>query len=272
MPLPALAQLPPPPVVPERLKAPLDGYDLANAYGQWVWHVEAQKGPAIDALMADPAPVEGLVAQAKPVIEFRKSNDYGHFLTGEIRRHCPEGRVAGRRADGSCRLVLRRVYVAKPASVYGEDDNPVARWTREQFDPQAFVARMRTLGYSPEKARTWPRPLSNNFANQPVPDRVLRDNATIVTLDSVECPAMAETLGALERQIREGRVDPAAIAAGDPGPPPPPHAIRVETVLRMPDADSSEEVRSSGEPIRTLIAPVLDAADACEAKRKRAAP
>ena len=81
-----LAAAPPPPtLLPKTLAGPVEGYDLSDTYQVWRWWVEEQKGAATELLLAQPEVIAGEEAYGAPLLRFQKYNDFGHFLTGEIR-------------------------------------------------------------------------------------------------------------------------------------------------------------------------------------------
>ncbi|HTU12586.1 MAG TPA: hypothetical protein VMG08_16975 [Allosphingosinicella sp.] len=263
------AAAPPPPApVPASARAPIDGYDVARLYQFWRGWVEFNKGAAADALLAEPEAVDGERAFGEPLLRFTKHHDFGPFLTGEIRLYCREG--ADRRpVRATCHYRLRRAYVDHEAGPY-RGDNPVARWTRESFDGARLVRRLREAGLGPETP-WWSANLHRFFDVLPSPVPMLTANATVVRLDSRDCPAMARAIAALETSRVNWRLDLYGVGADSPVEPIAPHAVWTEFTLRILAERAGVTISGGGGRIERLAAPVLAAADACERARQRPA-
>jgi hypothetical protein len=141
---------PPPPVIaPEAIGRPVEGYDLGTVYQKWRYWVESHKGAAADELLKQPEKIAGAEAFGEPLLRFAKHNDFGHFLSGEIRLYCLTG-TRGDAARRACHYRLRRAYVPHDAAPSDGKDNPVARWTRETFDAAKLARHLRASGLAPE--------------------------------------------------------------------------------------------------------------------------
>lgn len=259
----ALAAPPPPPPPVEALRQPVDGYDLQRPFGIWRYWVEGQKGAAVDSLLAEPEVIEGEVAYGAPILRFTKHNDFGHFLTGEIRVYCKPKTPRGIQPE-SCHYRLRRAFVAMGAVAYGPD-NPVSQWTRETFVSSQMAGRLRAAGFGPE-TDWWMADRARLFATMPSAVPILKDNATLLRLDSRDCPALAQTVEALEGRLLRLKLDFLQVGEDATGEPPRPHAVHVVIALRIMVPGSSFPVllEGSGEMFERLSSPVFDAADACE--------
>jgi len=256
---------PPPAPVPERLRAPVDGYDVGPLYQMWRGWVESNKGPAADALLAEPEAIEGEHNFGEPILRFIKYNDFGHFLTGEIRVYCrpnPDWRPVRR----TCHYRLRRAYVPHDAAPY-EGDNPVARWMRDSFDAPRLVRRLREAGLGPE-TDWWQANARRFFDVLPSPVPMLMENAIIVRLDSRDCPAMARAIAALENQRIDWRLDLYGVGQDGPVAEIAPHAVWTETTLRIRAERGGVAISGVDGRVARLAAPVLDAAAACERARE----
>lgn len=235
-------------------------------YQIWRHWVESQKGLVTDELMSKPDEMEGLKPLAL-LLEFRKHNDFGHYLTGEIRSYC---QIASPRTyapvPGSCRYLLRRAYVPLNAEAYNES-NPVADWTRANFNPPALVRHFRAIGLAPN-TDWWGADRKKMFATAPSPRDVLARNAVVVRLDSIECPQMGKAVEALEGVPLDVKIDLATIGADGKLAPPWPHSITSTTTLHLRANGAALSVEGSGGRMKQLIGPVLDAADACEKARQ----
>ena len=261
-----LAFAPPPPApVPDGLAAPVDGYDLREPFQIWRAWVEAQKGAATQALLSQPETVAGHEPIGEPIIRFEKYNDFGLFLTGEIRSYCPRTANGGIRSE-SCHYRLRRAYVSDDGGGY--DDNPVARWTREAFDAPRLAAHLRVLGL-PANTDWWRADRAQMFAVLPSAVPMLMQNATVVRMDSRECPALQQALRHIQTQRISLDVDLPTVHPDQRVTGPPPHAVRIVYTLRSlaSAADEGVTIRGNGSMLREMIHPVLDAADACERRR-----
>lgn len=262
----ALAAPPPPPPPPpvEALRQPVDGYDLQGPFRIWRYWVEGQKGAAADTLLAEPEVIEGEVAYGVPILRFIKYNDFGHFLTGEIRVYCKPKTPRGIQ-PGTCHYRLRRAFVAMDAVAYGPD-NPVSQWTRETFVSSQMAGRLRAAGFGPE-TDWWMADRARLFASMPSAVPILKDNATLARLDSRDCPALARTVEALESRLLRLKLDFPWIGEDATGEPPWPHAVQMVIALRIMVPGSSTPVllEGSGALFEKLTGPVFDAGDACEA-------
>ena len=262
---PALAAPPPPALVPDALKQPVEGYDLETPFQIWRYWVESQKGAAVDALLETPDAIEGEQAFAEPLLKFTKENDFGHYLTGEVRAYCRKGQPSLAR---SCHYRLRRGFVPHNAATYGED-NPLSRWTRESFDARALAGHLRASGLGPG-TDWWRADRAKMFAAFPSPLPVLKEHATIVRLDSRDCPAMGAAIAALDKKRIDWRLDIATVGEDAKVEPPWPHSIRVTHSLRIlvPGKASIVTIEGTGDALETLVGPILDAADECEKARE----
>ncbi|MDP1738115.1 MAG: hypothetical protein Q8L23_11835 [Caulobacter sp.] len=262
---PAVALAAPPPPAPpvEALRQPVDGYDLQTPYQIWRWWVEGQKGAATDAVLAEPEAIDGEIAYGAPILRFTKYNDFGHFLTGEIRVYCQPRRPHGFK-PGTCHYRLRRAYVAMDAGPY-EGENPVSRWTKEAFVPARVAAGLRAAGFGPD-TDWWMADRARLFAFMPSAVAVLSANATVVRLDSRDCPGLARTIEALEGRALSLQLDFLAVGQDARQEPPPAHAVRTVISLRImpPGSVGPILIDGSGAPFDRLAGPVFDAADACE--------
>jgi hypothetical protein len=259
----ARAAPPPPPPPVEALRQPVDGYDLQRPFGIWRYWVEGQKGAAADTLLAEPELIEGEVAYGAPILRFTAHNDFGHFLTGEIRVYCKPKHPRGSQ-PGTCHYRLRRAFVAMDAVAYGPD-NPVSQWTRETFVSSQMAGRLRAAGFGPE-TDWWMADRARLFATMPSAVPILKDNATLVRLDSRDCPALGRTVEALEGRLLRLKLDFPWIGEDATGEPPWPHAVQIVIALRIMVPGSSTPVllEGSGEMFERLSSPVFAAADACE--------
>lgn len=264
----AEAAPPPPAIVPESLRQPIDGYDLQTLYQLWHYWVEGQKGTAIEALLAKAEEVDGNIPFGDPLLRFAKHNDYGHFLTGEIRAYCRRAEPYGY-VPGSCHYRLRRAFVPHDAAAFG-GDNPVARWTRESFDGVKLARHLREAGFAPN-TDWWRADISKLFQAMPSPVEVLTGNATVVRLDSRNCPELAQAIEAMEAKPLDWRLDFLAVGEDAKLTPPPPHAVRVTYTLRiiMPGPAGGATITGSGPAFLERVEPVLAAADACEKVSKQ---
>jgi len=259
----ALAAPPPPAPTPPALRQPVDGYDLLIPWQLWIYWVEGQKGAAADALLADAETIEGERAVGPPILRFTKTEDFGHFLTGEVRVYCRAKPPHGFEA-GSCHYRLRRAYVPLAAGPF-KGDNPVAKWTRDNFDAARLTRHFRETGIAPG-ADWWRIDRAKLFATMPSPAQVLTENATVVRLDSRDCPAMGAAIEALDGKTASWRMDMLAVGRDGESTPPAPHSVMTEYSLTIsaPGRAGRVTIKGAGDEIESLVAPVLDAADACE--------
>lgn len=253
----AAAAPPPPPVYPDDLPQTLDGYALPVLYSRYSFWIEGQKGAAIDAVMAEPADVQGYRRQFAAPISFKLYSDYGHVQSGDIGSYCRiVSETAVDRSD--CRFVFRSVAI--PAAVIAQN-NPVGRFMRETFDPVALVASLKANGIAPD-ADMWRADGRQLFGAFSSPASLLRDNVKIEAIDSRECPAMGRALEAIEGQTLPQRIDIPLI--GDDGrvPPPSPHAVRREDRLTFV-ADGGSMTVTGWRTLEPLLGPVYGAVESC---------
>lgn len=260
---PGIAQLPPPVPSPPELDQPIDGYDLRTAYQMWRYWVERQKGDVTEELLATPEQVEGLVPAGR-LLRFTKTNDFGHYLTGEIRSYCKPRQPYGFEV-GTCRYRLSRAYVPMPAASYGEE-NPVSRWTKANFDGPRLARHLRTIGMLPE-TDWWRADPAVMFTALPSAKAVLTENATVVRLDSADCPAMNRAIEALEGRTIASPIDLPTIGTDTQLGAPRPHATITTLTLEIQMAGGAMTMQGTGGALEQMVAPILDAADVCEKAR-----
>jgi hypothetical protein len=128
-----------------------------------------------------------------------------------------------------------------------------------------MAGRLRAAGFAPE-TDWWMADRARLFATMPSAVPILKDNATLVRLDSRDCPALAQTVEALEGPLLRLKLDFLRVGEDATGAPPRPHAVHVVIALRIMVPGSSFPVllEGSGEMFERLSSPVFDAADACE--------
>jgi hypothetical protein len=263
----AVAAPPPPVLEPEALREPVDGYDMRAPYQIWRFWIERQKGRAVDALLAEPETVPGEVGGAL-LLRFKKFDyDFGHFLTGEIRVYC-KTKGTDDVDRSTCRHRLRRAYVAHSADP-GGGDNPVSRWRERNFDAAKLAAHFRALGLGPKT--DWRRiDRERMFAALPSPVPMLIENATVVRLDSRECPAMSARIRALEGTAIDWRLDFAGTGRDRKVRPVWPHSVWIEYELELITPEGGEgRVGGRGPDLDRLVGPILKAADECEKRRSK---
>lgn len=262
----ALAAPPAPARPPPGLDQPVDGYDMRQPYQIWRYWVERQKGPVTEALLETPDEIDGL----KPLgllLRFKKHNDFGHYLTGEIRGYCQAATNGYTPVPGTCRYLLRRAYVPLAAEDYDET-SPVSEWTRTRFDAEALARHFRAVGFGPE-TDWWAADRERMFGAAPSPREVLAANAVVVRLDSVECPKMGAAIEALEGTPLDARVDLATVGTDEQLVPPAPHAVISDYTIYLRSDGGTLKLEGWRGPVARMVNPILDAADACEQVRAR---
>lgn len=259
----AVAAPPPPAPMPPALQQPVDGYDLQVPWQLWIYWIEGQKGAATEVVLAEPDAIDGERPWGAPILRFTKTEDFGHFLTGEVRVYCRPKKPYGFE-DGSCHYRLRRAFVPLPAGPY-KGDNPVSAWARDNFDTARLTRHFREAGIAPD-TDWWMTDRRRLFATMPSPAQVLIDNATVIRLDSRDCPAFGRAIEALDGRTARWRMDMLAVGRDGELTPPAPHSVMVEYSLTIsaPGRAGRVTIKGAGDEIERLVAPVLDAADACE--------
>lgn len=272
MPGVAFAPPPPPPLPLPTIREPVDGYDLQTPWTLWNMWVESQKGSATEAVLSEPDTLPGETGSTEPIFEFRKYNDFGHFLTGEVRVYCKTARPRGR-PPRTCHYRLRRAYVDHNVAGYG-GASAVSRWTIDNFDAARLVRHFRDAGFAPD-TDWWNADRTRLFVAMPSPIPVLMANTTVVRLDSRECPAFGRAVERLDRVALTTRLDMIGVG-GDYKPTRylQPHGGDVRYTVRAmaPGAGALMKIEGSGvSQFTKLFQPMLDAADACEAAREKSA-
>lgn len=232
---------------------------MQTVFEIWRHWIEGQKGTAAEALLARPETIPGF-APSSVLLRFVKSNDFGPYLTGEIRAYCPRADPPGDVAS-NCQYRLRRAFVPQDAADFADPANAVAQWTRQTFDAPRLAAQLSAAGFAPQ-TDWWRADPVRMFAGMPSPIQVLMQNAAVVRLDSTQCPAMGEAIARLDRTHLAGRLDLRDVGEDTPVSLPAPHAIRgsYELNVILPGGEAT----IAGEGLREVVAPILDAADRCE--------
>lgn len=263
----ALAAPPPPVRTPPALDQPVNGYDMRVPFQLWRYWVESRKGPVTEALLAEAEDLAGLEHFGR-LLRFQKSNDFGHYLTGEIRAYCqPTHGARYTPIAGSCVYVLRRAYVPLDAATYGEP-NPLSEWTRTNFDAEELAAHFRKIGLGPS-TDWWFADREAMFATTRSPRAVLIGNAVVIRLDSTECPQMKAAIAALEGRALGASVDFVAVGKDDHLQSPNPHSIRSNFIVYLHADGGAYTVEGWAGPAARMATPILDAADTCERTLQR---
>lgn len=238
---------------------------MRTPYQLWRHWVEKQKGPVTKALLDEPEVIEGFKPLAL-LLRFTKHNDFGHYLTGEIRGYCRTATPNDySRIPGSCRYLLRRAYVPMDAESYDEP-NPVSEWTRKNFNAPHLARHFRKVGLKPD-TDWWMADRDKIFSVAPSPQAILTESAVVVRLDTLECPKMRRAIEALEGKPIGVKVDFGTVGKDDEELPPRPHAVISTYTLYLRGGGSRFVLEGSGGPIAEMVDPILDAADACEKAR-----
>lgn len=263
---PTRAAPPPPVLTPPELDEPVDGYDMRGPYQIWRYWVESRKGPVTEALLAEPEELAGLTSFGL-LLRFKMNNDFGHYLTGEIRSYCeprPDARYTP--LPGSCIYVLRRAYVPLNAASYGEP-NPLSEWTRANFDAQQLARHFREIGLTPG-SNWWSADREAMFVSAASPRAVLAANAKVIRLASTECPQMQAAIEALEGQSLGAAIDFVAVGRDEQLRPPRPHAVRSIYTIHLRADEGPYTVEGWAGPAARMANPILNAADKCERDRQ----
>ena len=143
--------------------------------------------------------------------------------------------------------------------------NPVTQWLYDNFDPAVAVAQLRAAGIAPETTEWWRTDMTAVYEALPSPLPILRAHVRMVTVDSRDCPGMAQALAVLDRRALDWRLalptvgeDRERLVAF--------HDIHTVYTLNLllPGLHGSAAVEASGPQIEALVGPVLAAAAACE--------
>ena len=266
----ASSAAPPPPVaVPPEFNGPIDGYDIPQLYQIWRHWLEAQKGPATEALTNHPEQRDGERPWGRQVLRITYGNDFGHVMTADVRLYC--------RARGpydvdrtACHLRYRRAFVPHDAGVYGTE-NPLSLWMRQNFDPVRLVAHLRNIGLGSD-TDWWRADRARIFAGLPSPAQLLRDQATVVRVDSRDCRHFDETVRRLERTRLELPLDIAGIGADQRPPAPAPHSGWVTYRIATFTPNGFAEIEGWGGYLADLVNPIVEAVERCERAQARANP
>jgi len=235
-------------------------------YHLWRSWVESQKGPVTETLLNQPDEVEGLEPLGL-LLRFKKHNDFGHYLTGEIRGYCRAAPDGYSPLPGTCRYLLRRAYVPLGAEDY-DATSPVSEWTQANFDAPALARHFRAIGLGPG-TDWWLVGRDKLFAAAPSPREVLAANAVVVRLDSVECPEMGKAIEALEGKPVDAVIDLTTVGNDENLIPPAPHAVIADYTFYLRAGGDLLRMEGSRGPVAEMAMPILDAADRCEQARAR---
>ncbi len=268
LPAPALAQFgaPPPPIPsPPEFDQPIDGYDMRTPYQLWRYQIEAQKGAAADDLLAAPETIAGERLAGAPLLRVTSHNDFGHYMTLQIQAYCtPMGAYGFDPA--TCHYVLRRAFVPAEVAGYGADP-ALSQWMRQAFDAPALAKHFHELGLAPN-TDWWFADRAAMFSAMPSAVPMLKAHATIVRLDSRDCPAMAKAIGDVDGARLDQSIDLMAVGPDRKLEAPAPHATRAIYALRTNLDGGPLTLEGAAPALRSLVGPILDAADACETARK----
>ena len=261
---------PPPALEPPELSQVIEGYDLSAPFQLWFYWVESRKGEVVQSLLAQPDELPGERTIGPPIFTFTRTNDYGHYMSGEIRQYC---RSSGPRDidRGHCHYLYRAAYVPHDAVTY-QDDNPVSRWTRAAFDSERLARHLRETGFAPD-TDWWLADRARMFTAMPSPVPVLTQNATVDRRDSRDCPGIAAAIAELERQRIDWRVDLIGVGE-DEGAPPTPHGISTEYSLTIfvPGRGGVVTLTGAAGRFEELTRPIWDAMTACEGRAPATIP
>lgn len=255
---------PPPPPIPA-VREPVDGYDLKVPWMLWNSWVDDRRGPVIDALLEMPEAADGEETLGPPVLSFAKANFNGHFATGDIRVYCRREPSDWENRRG-CHYRLRLARIPHQTWDYSAPANPVASWTRDNFDAPALARSLRSVGIGPEADfRQLDR--ARLFSSLPPPDAMLRANAEIEVVDSRDCRAMRRAFEALDRRTLSLRLDMYGVGRDRRWRPQEySEPALVSYTLRVQAADGAyvwTEITGAGFALERLVEPILAAGRAC---------
>ena len=252
--------------VPEELREPVEGYTLAVPYQKWAQWIERQTGDALKIALSALPEIEGSRPIGKPFLDFAHHGDDGAYAMGDIRVFCPLDSDWLSDTE-SCHYLYRRAGLRPGAATLGSPDAPDLRWMRENFDPARVVAVLRAEGVAPG-AELWPFPNAVLFAGHPSAVPMLVERVEMISIDSRQCLALHEAVRSLDKGRLTLRTD--LWAVGDTRTPPPPmviHGSRLSYTLQFGDHGRAVTLSGSGYGRDPLVAPLLEAADACAAER-----
>jgi hypothetical protein len=253
-------QPPPPVLTPPELDRPYEGYDLRTPYQLWRYWIESQKGPVIEALVAEPETLPDEGAFGRPLITFKAFGDMGHFVSGDVRTYCKRKPPHDFDRD-NCHFVVRRVFVPVDAASYGTE-NPVSTWMRQNFGPETLARRLKTAGFATD-TNWWTADRQKMFAQQPSPADILKSQAKVVRVDSRDCPALAKAIDAMETKRLDMPVDFWSVGPKGELVAPRPHATRWLYTLDLIVAGQFLTLEGDGALVTDIVNPVFDAANAC---------
>ena len=93
-----VSAVPPPPALePPELSQVIEGYDLSAPFQLWFYWVESRKGEVVQSLLSQPDELPGERTIGPPIFTFTRTNDYGRYMSGEIRTILPQQRTARHR-------------------------------------------------------------------------------------------------------------------------------------------------------------------------------
>lgn len=189
---------PPPPGFYDFLPERIEGYDVRLLYRMYFHWVNYRRADIIREVVAQQREREGYRRSREAFHRFEKYGLGGLELVGEIATWCPpsDGGYQRNEPEG-CIYVLQNAFM-QPAFL--GDTNAVSQFARQSFNAQQVIDGLKAAGVSPDQlSEEAPEsPADDVFAQLADPMPMLRQNVSVRTVTSADCPAMGRQIRALE--------------------------------------------------------------------------
>ncbi len=258
---------PPPPGFYDFLPERIDGYDVRLLYRMYFHWVNYRRADVIREVVGQPQERPGLRRERLAFHRFEKYSLGGLELVGEIATWCPHPSSGGYEPNErpGCSYVLQNAFMQP--TFLGNND-VIGRFARASFDAQRVVDGLKAAGISPDQLSEFDpvSPANDAFALLPDPLPMLRQHVSARTVSSVDCPAMGRNIRALEGRRISLTIDLQTVGRDTEVTRGFSESDRRDT-LTIQTSEGTVELSGNQFAMLRYVGPILDAADACLARR-----